>query len=202
VAFHVPAVSVPTPVMPVYDPDTRAVGTVPAERTEAFKAVTGILILAEPLKLVAVPVAPSCSAIVLAFCKTVAFDAVPVKLAVIVLAAKLPEASLATIVLAPLAEAAEVRALASVPADILEALSEVSPEPAPVTVVNVPTFAAKLPLASLAIIVEAPFAEDADVRALAKVPVSIVLALIDVTFKLTPAVPLKDTFAAVTPPEI
>jgi hypothetical protein len=48
----------------------------------------------------------------------VAFEASPVKLAVIVLAVKLPLASLAIIVEAPLAEAAVVLALAIVPVDM------------------------------------------------------------------------------------
>jgi hypothetical protein len=39
---------------------------------------------------------------------------------------------------------------------IAVAFSEVSPEPAPVTVVNVPTLAVKLPLVSRATIVDAP----------------------------------------------
>jgi hypothetical protein len=77
-------------------------------------------------------------------------------LAVITLAVKLPDASRATIVEAPFVEAAVVRALANVPVDILDALIAVILPPAPVTVVNVPTLAVKLPLASRATIVEAP----------------------------------------------
>jgi hypothetical protein len=38
VAFQVPVVSVPTPVIPVYDPDTRADATVPLERLDALIA--------------------------------------------------------------------------------------------------------------------------------------------------------------------
>ena len=34
-AFHVPAVTVPTPVIPVYDPDKRPVGSVPDVMLEA-----------------------------------------------------------------------------------------------------------------------------------------------------------------------
>jgi hypothetical protein len=83
-----------------------AFGIVPALIVLAFSAVIGIVMSAEPLKLVAVPVAPPDVAIVLAVCNVVAFEAVPVKLAVTVPALKLPEASLATIVEAPLAEAA------------------------------------------------------------------------------------------------
>jgi hypothetical protein len=94
---------------------------------------------------------------------------------VITFPAKLPFASLATIVDAPLADAAVVRAFAIVPVDILEALIAVKAEPlplwAPETDTNVPTFAAKLPLASLATIVLAPFADAAVVLALATVPV-------------------------------
>jgi len=87
------------------------------------------------------------------------------------LAVKLPEASLATIVEAPLAEAAVVFAFGIVPLDILEAFKAVIAPPAPDRVINVPTLAEKLPFASLATIVEAPLAEVAVVRALAKVPV-------------------------------
>jgi hypothetical protein len=50
------------------------------------------------------------------------------------------------------------RAVGTVPADKLEAFNDVSPEPAPVTVVNVPVLAVKLPEASRATIVEAPLA--------------------------------------------
>jgi len=83
-------------------------------------------------------------------------DALPVKLAVIVLAEKLPPASLATMVEAPFEDEAVVWAFGSVPVVMVDALIPVIPEPAPVIVVNVPTLAAKLPLVSRATILEAP----------------------------------------------
>jgi hypothetical protein len=96
-----------------------------------------------------------------------------------------PFASLATIVEAPLAEAAVVLALAIVPLDMLEALIAVRATPLPETEVKVPvvpviTFPAKEPLASRTTIVEAPLAEAAVVLALSKVPVVIAEALIAV----------------------
>jgi predicted dinucleotide-binding enzyme len=109
------------------------------------------------------------------------------------LAAKEPLESLATMVEAPFAEAAVVRAFAMVPLDIFEALIAVNATPLPeievkVPVVAVTTLAAKLPLASLATIVEAPLAEAAVVLAFEMVPLDILLALISVK----PA-PLPDT---------
>jgi hypothetical protein len=98
--------------------------------------------------------------------------------AVIVAAVKFPLASRATIVEAPLAEAAVVRALAIVPVDILEALSAVIEAPEPVNVVAVMPAAAKLPEASRATIVLAPFVADAVVLALIKVPLVIFDALV------------------------
>jgi hypothetical protein len=175
---------VPTPVIPVYEPDTRAVGTVPASRIEAFSAVTLRFTAAEPLKDTAAAVAPLEISKLRAFCRTVALDAVPVKAAVIVLAAKLPLPSLATIVEAPFVLEAEVRALSIVPVVMAVAFKLVrfAPEPdtAPLNVVAVITLAAKLPLPSLATIVLAPLAEAADVRALSKVPVVIAVAFNDV----------------------
>jgi hypothetical protein len=123
-------------------------------------------------------------------------------LAVITFAVKLPEPSRATIVEAPLDEEAVVLALSIVPADILEAFNAVILPPAPDKVINVPTLAEKLPFVSLATIVEAPFEAVAVVLAFGIVPALITLALIAVTFRFTAAVPLKDTLAAVTPPEI
>ena len=88
------------------------------------------------------------------------------------------------------------------PLDIAEAFKEVNPEPAPVMVVKVPTLAVKLPLISLATIVEAPLDELAVVYALPIVPVLITLAFMAVTDKLTAAEPSNETLAAVAPPEI
>jgi hypothetical protein len=101
------------------------------------------------------------------------------------LAAKEPLASLATIVEAPLAEAAVVRALSKVPEVTLDALIAVSEDPFPEILVKVPvvpvtTFPAKEPLESLATIVEAPFADAAVVLALSIVPLDMLEALIAV----------------------
>jgi hypothetical protein len=100
-------------------------------------------------------------------------------------AVKLPDESRATIVLAPLAEAAVVLALSKVPEVTLEALIAVNEVPLPDMLVKVPvvpviTFPEKDPLASRATIVEAPLAEAAVVLALSKVPVVIAVALIAV----------------------
>jgi hypothetical protein len=73
----------------------------------------------------------------------------PVRLAVIVFAAKFPLASLATIVLAPFADAAVVAEFGIF----------VSEAPEPEKVVAVITLAVKLPDASRETIVEAPLAE-------------------------------------------
>jgi hypothetical protein len=127
---------------------------------------------------------------------------VPV-VAVTTLAAKLPLASLATIVEAPLAEAAVVLAFEMVPLDILLALISVKPAPlplcAPVTVTNVPTFPAKDPLESLATMVDAPFAEAAVVLALAIVPAEIFEALMLVIVKPAPVKLAADTLPVKAP---
>ena len=99
----------------------------------------------------------------------------------IVFALKLPEPSRATIVLAPLAEAAVVLALSKVPVVIAVAFRAVKAEPFAVM-----TFAVKLPLPSLATIVLAPFELDADVRALSKVPELMLEALIAVMLPPAP----------------
>jgi hypothetical protein len=100
------------------------------------------------------------------------------------LAVKDPLASRATMVEAPFAEFAVVRALDIVPVEMLLALMSVRPDPlplcAPEIVTKVPTLAAKDPLESLATIVEAPLAEAAEVLALSKVPAVIAEALIAV----------------------
>jgi hypothetical protein len=118
----------------------------------------------------------------------------PLNVAVIMLAPKLPFASRTTIVDALFASEAVVRALAIVPLEILDALIAVSATPLPDTLVNEPvvplkvvaldvvaviTLAAKEPLASRDTIVEAPLASEAVVLPLAKVPTEILEALID-----------------------
>ena len=87
-----------------------------------------------------------------------------------------------------MAEAAVVLALAMVPDEILEALIADKVAPLPLNVA-VTMFAPKLPLASRATIVEALFASEAVVLALAIVPEAIFEALIAVS-----ATPLPDTF--------
>jgi hypothetical protein len=117
----------------------------------------------------------------------------PLNVAVIILAPKLPSASRRTIVLALLAVLPVVRALAIVPLDMFEALMAVRATPLPDTLVNAPVvplkvvaldvvavmvLAVKSPLESRATIVDAPLAEAAVVLALAKVPTVILEALI------------------------
>ena len=88
----------------------------------------------QPLKFVraagavVAPVPPFATATV-----PVTFVAFPLRLAVMVLATKLPPASLKTIVLAPLAEAAVVLALATVPVVTFEPLIAEIPDPFAVT---------------------------------------------------------------------
>jgi len=89
---------------------------------------------------------------------------------VIAPAAKAPEASLETIVDAPFDDDALVLAFAKVPDVICDASSEVKPEPFPVIVVALITFAAKFPLASLDTIADGVFVDVAVVRPLSKVP--------------------------------
>jgi hypothetical protein len=114
-------------------------------------------------------------------------DRSPITAAVIVAATKLPPESRWTIVEAPLELDAVVRAFAMVPEEMLEALIADSVAPLPLNVA-VTIFAPKLPLASLATIVEALFASEAVVLALASVPELIFDALIAVR-----ATPLPDT---------
>jgi hypothetical protein len=103
-----------------------------------------------------------------------------------------PDVPRNTIVEAPLAVAAVVRALAMVPVDTLEALIAVNAEPFPDTEVKVPAFAVKLPDESRATIVLAPLAEAAVVLALSKVPDVTLEALIAVS-----EVPLPEIFVKV-----
>jgi predicted dinucleotide-binding enzyme len=139
----------------------------------------------------------------------------PAMFAVIVLAEKLPPESRATIVEAPLAESAVVRALATVPEEMLDALIPVSADPSPdilvkapvvaetlveLTSVAVTTLAANEPLVSRATIVEAPLAEAAVVLAFEIVPLVIFEALMFVSVEPLPAmfaikVPTTVTFA-------
>ena len=94
------------------------------------------------------------------------------------------------------------RAVGTVPELITEAFKLVRNEPPAMMLVAVTLLAVKLPEASRATIVEAPFAEAAVVYMLAIVPVLITLAFIAVTDKLTAALPSNETLAAVAPPEI
>jgi hypothetical protein len=86
------------------------------------------------------------------------------------------------------------RALGTDPRLKLDAFKDVIAEPSAVI-----TFALKFPEASRATIVEAPFDEEAVVRALLIVPVLITDALIPVTGMLIFAEPLKDVAVPVTP---
>jgi hypothetical protein len=111
---------------------------------------------------------------------------------VIAPAANSPDVPRSTIVEAPLAVAAVVRAFATVPVVTFEPLIPVNPPPAPLTVVKVPTLAVNDPLASRATIVLAPLAEAAVVLALSKVPEVTLEALIAVS-----EVPLPDMLVKV-----
>ena len=79
-------------VNPVYAPVMRASGTVPAVKDDASNAVIGIVIFADPLNEVAVPVAPPDVAIVLAVCRVVAVVALPDRAPVNVAAVIVPDA--------------------------------------------------------------------------------------------------------------
>jgi hypothetical protein len=119
--------------------------------------------------------------------------------AVITFAVNDPFASLATIVEAPLAEAAVVNALLIVPLVILDALISVIDTPFPETIVNDPvvavtTLPAKDPSASRKTIVEAPFDEDAVVLSLDIVPELMLEALISVS-----KAPLPEMLAFIVP---
>ena len=125
--FQVPAVKVPTPVIPVYDPDIRAEASVPDEMLEALIAV-----IAAPL---------------------------PEKLfAPTTLASKDPLTSRSTIVEAPLAEEAVVRAFDIVPVEMLDALMAVMATPLPTNDEAFTVLASKFPDVSLNTIVLAPLA--------------------------------------------
>jgi hypothetical protein len=125
------------------------------------------------------------------------------------LAAKEPSESRATIVEAPLAEAAEVLALSKVPEEMLEALMAVRAMPLPDTFVKAPvvplkvvaldvvaviTLPAKDPSASRNTIVEAPLAEAAVVNELPIVPLEILEALM-----LVSEAPLPEMLAFIVP---
>jgi hypothetical protein len=125
------------------------------------------------------------------------------------LAAKEPSESRATIVEAPLAEAAEVLALSKVPEEIFEALMPVKDTPLPDTFVKVPvvavtlveltsvaviTLPAKEPLLSRNTIVDAPFDADAVVLSFDSVPELMLEALISVS-----EAPLPEMLAFIVP---
>jgi hypothetical protein len=175
VAFHVPATNVPTPVIPVYDPDIRAVATVPDEMFEALIAVRAIPL---PDTEVNVPVVP-----------------------VTTFPAKEPLASRTTRVEAPLAEVALVLALSKVPVVIAEALMAVIAEPLPEKDVPVIAPAANSPDAPRRTIVEAPLAELAVVLAFAIVPEAMLDALIFEPPDKSPITAAVIVAAAKLPPE-
>jgi hypothetical protein len=123
----------------------RAVPTVPELMFEAFKLVKLAPETApkeaDHVPVVIVPTDTKLDAVVILGCEAVvtvpavvavpAEVAEPLKVAVIVPAAKLPEASRATMVEAPLADAAVVRALSKVPVVIAEAFKVVNAAPEP-----------------------------------------------------------------------
>jgi hypothetical protein len=121
--------------------------------------------------------------------------------AVIVLALKLPPASRATIVEAPLAEAAEVLALSKVPVVIAVALIAVMAEPLPEKDVPVIAPAANSPDAPRRTIVLAPLLEEAEVLALSIVPEAILEALIFEPPDRSPITAAVTVLALKLPPE-
>jgi hypothetical protein len=112
-----------------------------------------------------------------------------------------PLASLATIVDAPLAEAAEVLALSKVPVVIAEALIAVIAEPLPEKDVPVIAPAANSPEAPRRTIVEAPLLEEAVVLAFAIVPEAMLDALIFEPPDRSPITAAVIVAAAKLPPE-
>jgi hypothetical protein len=119
--------------------------------------------------------------------------------AVISPAPKPPDPSRRTIVAAPLAEAAEVRALAIVPLDMLEALIALIAEPSPLKAPEI-IFAPKLPFASRRTIVLALLAVLPVVRALSKVPEVTLEALIAVRATPLPETLVNEPVVAVNTP--
>jgi hypothetical protein len=129
-------------------------------------------------------------------------DKAPLKVvAVIVLALKLPPASRATIVEAPLAEAAVVLALSIVPVVIAEALIAVIAEPLPEKEVPVIAPAANSPDAPRRTIVLAPLLEEAVVLAFAIVPEEMLEALIADPPDKSPITAAVTVLAEKLPPE-
>jgi hypothetical protein len=120
-----------------------------------------------------------------------------IELAVISPAPKLPDESRRTIVAAPLAEAAVVRALAIVPDEILEALIALIAEPSPLKAPEI-VLAPKLPVASRKTIVLALLAVLPVVRALSIVPLVIFEALMLVTVAALPEMLVNEPVVAVT----
>jgi hypothetical protein len=127
----------------------------------------------------------------------------------ITLPAKEPSESRATIVEAPLAEAAVVLALSKVPEEMLEALMAVKAIPLPDTFVKAPvvplkvvaldvvaftTLAVKLPFVSRSTIVLAPLAKSAVVNAFEIVPLLMLEALM-----LVSEAPLPEMLALIVP---
>jgi hypothetical protein len=202
------AVNVEAPVPP------RATAKVPDETLEALIAVSAmplpdmdVVVIAFAVKfpeesratIVEAPLALSAVVRTLAMVPLAIFEALiavkatplpEIEVVVIAFAVKFPDASLATMVDAPLADAAVVLAFEIVPLEIFDALISVKPAPlplcAPETVTNVPTFAAKDPFESLATMVEAPLALAAVVLALAMVPAEMLEALMLVIVKPAP----------------
>jgi hypothetical protein len=120
-----------------------------------------------------------------------------IELAVISPAPKPPDPSRRTIVEAPLAEAAEVRALSIVPDEMLEALIALIAEPSPLKAPET-VLAPKLPVASRKTIVLALLAVLPVVRPLSKVPEVTLEALMLVTVAALPEMLVNEPVVAVT----
>jgi hypothetical protein len=120
-----------------------------------------------------------------------------IEVAVIAPAPKPPDESLRTIVEAPLAVAAVVLALATVPEDRLEALILVNKEPSPLNAAEI-VLAPKLPVASRSTIVLALLDVLAVVYVLPIVPLEILEALIAVKATPLPETLVNEPVVAVT----
>jgi hypothetical protein len=121
-----------------------------------------------------------------------------IEVAVIPPALKLPDESRETIVEAPLAEAAVVRALATVPDDRLEALIAVIAVPSPLNEEALITLEPKFPEASRRTIVLALFDVLPVVRALDIVPLVMFEALMSVRLAALPEILVNDPVVPVT----
>jgi hypothetical protein len=208
--------------MLAYAPDTYAEPIVPLEMFEALIAVIAVPLpekllafttLAEkdPLvsrsTIVEAPLAEEAVVLALSIVPEAMLDAlIPVTVAALPLrdtaltrlASKLPLESRRTIVEAPLAEAAVVRALSMVPDEMLLALIALIPDPSPLNKEALMTLEPKLPEASRRTIVLALLAVFPVVRAFEIVPLVMFEALMSVKATALPVILVKLPLVALT----